>query len=139
MTSLDYNFIKWVSSILLDISNFPIEVCDFIGCQFALESNYGKSDLAKSNHNLCGMRNPIVRISTAIHAGDGQFHWAQYTDAIHCIYDYLLCLQYHRPLSTQYDNIKHYSEFIRKFYCPEMDYIERINKIYHQFKSFKNE
>lgn len=127
-----------LSSIMSQYSNFSKEVCDFIACQFALESHFGLSPLACDNNNYCGMKNPLVRISSAIHAGDCNFHWAQY-DSIHaCVIDYLLCLQYHRPISTNYDTIEHFSAFIKKFYCPERDYIDKINLIYQQFKSFQS-
>lgn len=138
MNKSQFEFISRVSSIVSDLSQFPIEVADFIGCQFALESSFGESPLAHSNNNYCGMKNPLVRISTAIHSGNGQYHWAQYPNLFHCVIDYLLCLQYHRPISTQYDSIVHFSQFISKFYCPDKDYINRINLIYQQFKTFQS-
>lgn len=85
------------------------------------------------------MKNPLVRISTAVHAGDPAFHWAQYDDLEACCFDYLLCLQYHRPKACDYDTIEHFSSFIQKFYCPEMGYIDRVNRIYSQFKIYKHE
>lgn len=138
MNKLDFGFIVSVSTIFSEISQFSKEVCDFIGCQFALESSFGRSNLSVTNNNYCGMKNPLVRISTALHAGDGVYHWAQFQDLYSCCIDYLLCLQYHRPISTQYDTIPHYSAFIKKFYCPDTDYIDKINKIYQSFKSFNS-
>lgn len=138
MNKQQFGFITTVSAYVKAMTQFPQEVADFIGCQFALESSYGESSLAHSNNNYCGMRNPLVRISCALHAGNGQYHWAQYVDLFACVMDYLLCLQYHLPTSDNYDNINRFSNFIKKFYCPEKDYIDRINKIYQQFKTFKS-
>lgn len=138
MNNSNYSFIANVSSIFKNLTQFSQEVCDFIACQFALESSFGESALAHANNNYCGMKNPLVRISSALHAGDGNYHWAQYVSLQDCILDYLLCLQYHRPLSTDYDSVVHFSRFISKFYCPERNYINKINLIYQQFKSFKS-
>lgn len=118
--------------------NIPSDVCVFIACQFALESNFGSSKLALENFNHCGMKNPMVRISSAVHAGDADFHWANYSNYQLCCMDYLLCIQYHRPLSVDYDTPVHFARFIAKFYCPEKDYIDKIFKIYNQFKSLEN-
>lgn len=139
MNKLEFAFIVSVSSCFSELSQFPKEVCDFIGCQFAFESDFGRSNLAVTNENYCGMRNPLVRISTAMHAGDGVYHWAQYHDLYSCVIDYLLCLQYHKPISTNYDTIPHLSSFLSKFYCPDKNYIDKINLIYQSFKSYKNE
>lgn len=139
MYKSQFEIIQHVSSIVAEWSNFCAEVCDFVACQFALESNFGISTLARNNNNYFGMKNPLVRISTAVHAGDSNYHWAQYNGLSACVIDYLLCLQYHRPLSTNYDTIEHFSKFLIKFYCPERDYIDKINLIYQQFKSYKNE
>lgn len=138
MNKSQFDFIVSVSSIVSEISQFPDDVCDFIGCQFALESHFGESPLAHTNENYCGMKNPLVRISTALHAGDGNYFWAQYDDMYSCVIDYLLCLQYHRPISTNYDSISHLSAFLSKFYCPDRDYTNKINLIYQQFKSFQS-
>lgn len=138
MNKSNYLFISNVSSIMRSFTQFPEDVCDFIACQFALESSYGESPLASANNNYCGMRNPLVRVSCAIHAGDPNFHWAQYADLHACSFDYLLCIQYHKPISTNYDTVKHYSVFISKFYCPEVGYIDKINRIYSQFNSYQD-
>lgn len=138
MTNDQYSFIAEVSLIITNYCPCLRHLSVWIGCQFALESNYGNSNLAKVNNNYCGMKNPLVRISTALHAGDPLFHWAVYDNLDDCITDYVLCIQYHKPISVDYDTIDHYSRFISKFYCPEVDYIDKINKIYSQFISYKN-
>lgn len=138
MNKSNYDFIIKVSDRVSHFSQFPEEVCYWIACQFGLESSFGESSLAHANSNFCGMRNPLVRISSAFHAGDGNYQWAQYTDLDSCVVDYLLCLQYHRPLSTDYDSVTHFSRFISMFYCPERSYIDKINLIYQQFKNYQS-
>ena len=138
MKHSDYLFISGVASFIHTYSQFPLEVCSWIGCQFALESSYGTSRLAIDNNNYCGMRNPLVRISSALHAGDPNFSWALYDDLESCCVDYLLCVQYHRPISDVYDTVCHFSRFIAQFYCPDKDYIDKINSIYFQFQNYLN-
>lgn len=139
MNKANYDFIIKVSDRISHYSQFPEDVCFWSACQFALESSFGESSLAHSNMNFCGMKNPLVRISSAIHCGNGNYHWAQFIDLDSCVVDYLLCLQYHRPISTNYDTIEHFASFISKFYCPERDYIDKINSIYSQFQLLQNE
>lgn len=131
-------FIAQVSSWVFHFG-FSSEVSLFIASQFALESDFGTSNLALKYHNYCGMRCPMVRISTAVNAGDGQCTWASYSNLHDCVTDFILCLQYHRPFSEIKDNIAAYCRFISRFYCPERDYISKINTIYSQFKIYKNE
>lgn len=134
--------VSFIENVLCVLSYYwpqcPLDVRYWISCQFALESGFGTSSLSEDNYNFCGMKNPLVRISCAEHAGDPNYHWASYDTLGCCIVDYLLCVQYHRPLFCDYDTVFHYSQFIRKFYCPERDYIDKINSIYQQFKNFKN-
>lgn len=139
MNRSNYLFCCSVSAIIRTFSQFSADVADWISCQFALESSFGESALAHANNNFCGMKNPLVRISTAVLAGDSNVAWAQYADLLACCIDYLLCIQYHKPITRDYDSIEHYASFISKFYCPEKGYIERVNLIYSQFKEFKNE
>lgn len=141
MDSLNRSFIKMVSFLIHSNSQFPVDVCDYIGCLFSLESSFGTSNLALDFNNYCGMKNPLVRISSAMYAGrsgEGYF-WAEYSSLNSCVVDFLLCLQYHRPKSSDYDTVEHFSRFISGFYCPECDYITKINSIYSQFKLFNNE
>lgn len=134
---------QFVKDLCLDIEGvfptLPSDVILFIACQFALESNYGSSNLAKVQKNYCGMKNPLVRPSTSVTRGDGQQHYACYMYRIHCIVDYFLCLSYHRPLAKELENLDLFKSFLKKFYCPEKDYIDKINSIYQQFKSLKDE
>ena len=113
------------------------DVRDFIICQFALESNFGKSRLAHDCNNYCGMRYPRVRISSICELDD-RSGFAKYPDIYHCIADYFLCLQYHRPISSDWENLNHFKSFIKKFYCPEKDYLERITNLFNHLKSLQN-
>lgn len=137
MTDLQFNYIKSISRVF-DCFNFYPDVSVFIACQFALESNFGTSKLAVDNNNHSGMKNPMVRISCSVCFGNSSHYWAYFHNLHSCCVDYVLCLQYHRPLSVDYDTPEHFARFISKFYCPEKDYITKIFKIYNQFKSQQN-
>lgn len=137
MTKEQFSFIRSIASSLIQYG-FTEEVANFIGCQFALESSYGMSDLARRNSNFCGMKTPMVRLSVADNQGDASSVWADYSGLEWCICDFVLCLQYHRPYSDIKDNVNAYCRFISRFYCPERDYITKIQTIYSNFKSFKS-
>lgn len=138
MTNDQYTFIISVSSIINRYFPCLRHLGDWIGCQFALESNFGSSKLALDCCNFCGMRNPMVRISTSFSRGLSTIHWAHYYDLDSCVIDYVLCVQYHKPIDFDIIDPSHYSMFISKFYCPDKGYIDKINKIYSQFKSYQN-
>ena len=139
MNRENYLYIKDIQSRISGYYKLNDEISLYIACQFALESQYGKSTLVIAYNNHCGMRVPFVRISTAINQGNAKESFAHYICLKACISDYILCLQYHRPLRKDLEDLDLFKAFIRKFYCPERDYIDKVNKIYQQFKSYKNE
>lgn len=114
---------------------FQRDVAEFIACQFALESNFGRSHLATLFNNYCGMRMPLVRINVVL-AQDPKTGFAIYSSLFDCILDYMLCLQYHRPISSIRTSVDRFKFFIKEFYCPEKDYIDKITNL---LKSYKNE
>lgn len=136
-TPLDY--IEWVAANSLWPDNIPYEVCCFIGCQFALESNFGNSALARKNNNHCGMKRPKIRPTYNVeHSGV----WAAYPILDDCIFDYFLWLVYNRITMRDLDSLDHFTKWLRNSkYCPEPDYVDRIMSIYNKyclnlFKSF---
>lgn len=138
MNEKQFNFIVSISSTVIHLCPCLSHLSVWIGCQFALESSFGTSDLAVKYHNICGMRNPMVRISSSRSRGVSSVSWAQYATDFACVLDYVLCVQYHRPMDYDISCIDLYSKFISKFYCPETDYIDKINKIYSKFNSYQN-
>lgn len=100
-----------------------------IACQFALESDFGRSRLAVSSNNHCGMKVPVLRVTTATNISSydvGSF--ASYDSFESCLSDYLIWLAYNK--------VNSYSQWEKslRIYCPESDYYNRINSIYKQFK-----
>lgn len=138
MTTQQFNFIEKVANILRNIYHVNDEVADFIGCQFALESAYGRSPLALNHHNYCGMKCPLVRVSVADNYQNQTDKWAYYSSLEQCICDYMFCLAYHKPLSVSFETINHFIAFIKGWYCPEGSYINKIQSIYTQFNYQKN-
>lgn len=136
MESRKIGFVTMIANALRRYNSLSSDVRLFIGCQFALESDYGTSHLCARNSNYCGMRIPRVRISLAVNsntlvpAGD----FACYSSLSDCVADYVLWLQYnHCPIRAQ-KNVDDFSKFlVEKGYCPDKDYIQRILSIYNQF------
>lgn len=137
MNPFHYDFIRNVSSLFQSIFRVQEDVADFIGCQFALESSYGESPLAKTHHNYCGMRTPLVRVSVASNYRDPDEKWARYDDLLHCVYDFMFCLAYRKPMSSVFETINQYKAFIKGWYCPESSYLSKINQIYQSFINLK--
>lgn len=131
-TMMDDFIISKKEEISLLISSVSESVSLFIACQFALESNYGTSQLATKYNNITGMRKPLVRPSTCEVDLDSN-GFAVYSCKMYCIIDYFLCICYHRPLSEDFEDVKKYARFVKKFYCPEKDYIDKIMSIYNKF------
>lgn len=127
-----FEFIQKVS-ILVRNFGFAPDVADFIGCQFALESNFGKSNLAVKYNNYCGMKFPYIRISLAYSISKLN-PFAQYNGLVQCVYDYMLCLNYHHPVAKIKESISEFCLFIKNWYCPDYDYINRITNLYKNYK-----
>lgn len=136
MKSYQLNFIERMHFLLRSF-RLSDDVRTFIVAQFCLESNYGTSDLAIDAFNICGMRYPLVRISSSI--GQDNNGFAKYDSLFVCIVDYFLCLQYHRPMSGVWQNVEDFKHFIRGWYCPEIDYLDKITSIFNQLKSYYHE
>lgn len=136
---MDYQNIRFIQKIigLLKPYSFGEDVKVFIACQFALESSFGRSKLAITHHNYCGMKTPLIRISTAENAGkrSESDNWARYFDIAACVCDYVLCLQYYKPHFNEVADLDSFKSLIRGKYCPDKDYLDKINSIYQLFKS----
>ena len=138
MSTEQLEFIKYVSKLIeYRYTNVSKEVAAFIGCQFALESKFGTSDLAVKHCNFSGMKFARVRPRTSVAINGSDF--AHYQSIYTCICDYFLALAFHRVETWDFENIQRFSAAIKKWYCPEKDYINKITSIYQQFKTYKNE
>lgn len=124
-------FLESVSSYHILRVFVPNEfVRDFIACQFALESDFGRSNLARNYFNFCGMKVPSKRHFL----GFGADGFACYSNLGNCICDYVSWLLYNRPSSEQLSTVASFSAFLEKVgYCPEKDYVEKIWKIYNSY------
>lgn len=107
------------------------EVRQFIACQCALESNFGRSAIAKDNNNIIGMRYPTFRVTTAI----GKLHdHAQYSSLEYCLIDYGYWLSWHsinQIVLEDFEKFKNLSCW--SIYCPNRDYVNRIINLKNQF------
>lgn len=127
-------FIHSISNVMFGFG-FSKEVSDFIGCQFALESDFGKSKLAKEHNNYCGMKFPLVRINVCSRISQSNV-FAHYDCIRDCFIDYVLCLQYHKPLRKEIEDLSLFKFFI-KWYCPEKDYINKITNLFNLYQNGK--
>lgn len=120
-----YNVIKRIGA-----SN---EVAKFITAQATLESGNFKSNIYKENKNIFGMKHAKSRLTTA--KGTNRNH-ALYDDTCDSAIDYFLWLVYNG--FTQ-NTLKDLDTFKKRLgnsgYCPQKDYIKRIETIYEQIKN----
>lgn len=133
--------IDYIKCISIKITTFfpfvsPF-VADFIACQSALETAYGRSVVYQENHNAFGMKFPTKRLTTAV--SESRNH-ANYYNVDDSIIDYFLWCSYNCMSKLDFINL---TEFISHFkfskYCPDPSYLEKINLIYNSFKSSQNE
>lgn len=124
---------KIVSLFTRYCSDMSLYVRYWVACQFALESNFGKSNRALKTHNLCSMKIPQVRFSLNT-ASTGVF--AVYDSDEDCVLDYLYWLAFNRFTFHQLQSLDLYRLRIKaRNYCPDEDYIDKINKLYNQLNS----
>lgn len=137
MDSLKNGFVMSVANALRRYNSLSSDVRLFIACQFALESDYGRSRIAARNTNYCGMKVPALRLSTAINKGvvDSVGDFAKYNSFADCVLDYVLWLQYNKIPSSAQTDLEAFERFLHDSkYCPALDYLSRIEAIYKQFK-----
>lgn len=108
-----------------------IEVLWFIGCQFALESNYGRSRIAIEQHNHCGMKKPSQRITFADLSSPLKF--ASYSSLEDCVCDYFAWLCFNKFSQASLSDLSLFKVKLQlSGYCPEKGYISRIESIFNQ-------
>lgn len=123
---------KVVDTLYLYCPQMMDEVAYFVGCQFALESNFGQSRLAKTKNNFCGMCLPKSRMSLNI-AVSGDF--AEFHSFDDCVLDYCFWLAWNKFNYLMLFNIDLYTRhLVASKYCPETDYIDRIYTLFNQLK-----
>lgn len=125
---------KWLSTwktfIELEFHLDP-DVAQFISCQFALESNFGRSDIYRYNNNICGMKLPKFRVTCAQKAERGHAYYNCVEDSI---WDYFIWLTYYGFSRKHLSNLTKFVVQLRKCpYCPAPDYIDRILQLKSQY------
>lgn len=121
------------------------DVLDFIACQFALESAFGRSSLAVNRENYCGMKKVSSRITsqvsyavTAQEFHDSANKFGMYNSLYECIIDYSLWLAYNKAgKRVLFDLVLFKAFLIKHHYCPEPDYIIRITNLLNLYKNGK--
>lgn len=138
MNKEQFHYIEFIQSLVLSHVNdsFSDDVALYIGCQSALESFYGKSRRALDSNNVFGMKIPRKRLSIADCSGaDGFSKYACFLDSV---LDYLYWLCYNHVSKQELNDVSSFSKFlVRKNYGPDAVYINRINRIYENYKQIK--
>lgn len=135
MDSIKVAFIRRIAHSLV-ISNVCADVAAYIGCQFALESNFGDSSLARNRQNYCGMKFPSIRPTLAYGSYDD---FACYMSLEDCVIDYCLWLSYKRPPKGTLECFDSFRSWLaNSSYCPEPTYISRIDAVYCDYTNSLN-
>ena len=139
MTKEQFNFIESVSKHWFIRVLFEPNVRDFIACQFALESNFGTSRYAKVMHNYSGMKKPFKRLHYGANELNNKTEFQNYASFDFCVFDYIAWFFYTRPRQNCWYDLDAFKIHLENVgYCPEKGYINKINLIYLQLKSYKN-
>lgn len=113
---------------------FNGDICDFVACQFAIESNFGRSNLAILACNHSGMKVPSRRVCINIGSYKG---FSKYSTLKQCILDFILWVFYNRPFIDDLSCVSSFMKFLdRTGYCPDEVY---TRSIYSLYKKYKNE
>lgn len=113
------------------------DVALFIACQFALESDFGKSRLASRDNNFCGMKSPVLRPSLNLNRART---FASYMDDVDCVHDYMLWLAYSRCTVSRLQELPLFILHLKeKKYCSDPDYIPSIDRLFKQFSYLLNQ
>lgn len=137
MKNSKVEFLAKVADYLIDSYCFiSTEVARFIACQFALESNFGNSQIAKENCNYCGMKLPLKRLTFARGENLGHAVFGSFYD---CIDDYVLWLTFSKFSVARLNDIELFKlKLESSSYCPSSLYVVKIQSIYNKFYSPKN-
>lgn len=127
--------LEFIDKVVSALSSYLPQAMDdvkyWIACQFALESNFGQSLLARNKHNYCGMCIPKSRISLNS-AVSGNF--AKYDCFLECVLDYCYWLAWNKFTYLDLFNLDLFTrKLIAKGYCPESDYVDRVYTLYNSF------
>lgn len=133
MTEKQVAFLDVIVESSLLTHYFSRPICEFIACQFALESDFGLSRLADINNNITGMKVPFKRPFYGCKSDNG---FACYSDWFECIKDYIVWFFYSHPHANCVYDLEAFKIHLHNSgYCPEKGYIDKIQFIYSQFKS----
>lgn len=114
-------------SIKQFIKSLNISHADIVYAQAVLESGNFTSDIFKSNHNLFGMKEPLVRNTVALGTKNG---YAYYKHWEHSIIDYALYQStYYTTERGRNISRQQYIEKLVRSYASDPNYINKLNKI----------
>ena len=123
-------FVKKITenSLMQSVFNYKMRIV--VAAQFALESNWGKSKIATENSNLCGMKMPKTRPTTAKAERNG---YAAYLNEYDCIVDYVIWIMWGRPYFKKLWHLDNYMQYLKeKNYSEDENYDAKVEAIYNE-------
>lgn len=118
-------------NVWLAINDLEIKYPEIVFAQAMLESAELKSDLARNNNNLFGMKIPKKRSTTAVGSRRG---YAVYTHWTESLKDYKLYQEYILERKTIV-SVHGYVLFLNRSYAEIGDYDRRIRRVLTEHKS----
>lgn len=130
MDTKKLEFVKMVGAYVdRYLPSIDTDVALWINAQFCLESDFGRSKISVSRFNICGMKQPSKRLTCSL--PDSPV-FACFSNYDVCFVDYLLCIAHHGCSQEHLSSVVRYRTFIGRFYCPERDYLNRVDKIFRE-------
>lgn len=110
------------------IKQMNLNHADIVYAQAVLESGNFTSDVFINNHNMFGMKEPLVRNTVALGTRNG---YAYYKNWQHSIIDYALYQSTYLMDKGQYRSLSRqaYLERLARIYAADPNYIIKLNKI----------
>ena len=114
------NYINLYKAIVSIGIKFP----DIVFAQAVLESGSFRSNLAKINNNIFGMKHPKVRETTAI--GKGKSGYAKYETWVKSVEDYSYWQNF--MIKDKEISRKEYLTLLGRIYATDKNYVSRLNR-----------
>lgn len=125
---------EWLDGISRHFTNYiscSVSVANFIACQFALESDFGQSSIARNANNFGGMKKACLRPTTAMSEYKGH---ADYMCVREFYDDYCFWLCWNHFTQKELSHVELFVDHLSiSGYCPASSYIASIRDIYNQF------
>lgn len=130
-TPVQIDSLQLQDSVKKFIKSINMSHPDIVYAQAVLESNHFKSDIFKSNNNMFGMKEPMIRNTVAIGTKNG---YAYYKNWEHSIIDYALYQATYLSNTSKGLNKQEYLErLVSSSYAEDPNYIKKLIELSKEF------